>query len=253
LGFLMKDHDEIQYLSGFQPVSEALRHRRRPLYRLHVSRKKGLENLVRLAEASGVPVTVSDPGKIGRFAGTGKHQGVVLECGALPVFTLEEILMFDPPGGRDLLVLLAGVEDPRNLGAVARCCSFLGARALLVPDKGTAPLSPSASRGSAGALESLPVVIFKGAPEACRSVSGAGYYVAGVEKGGDPLSQWVPGSGKIALALGSEDRGLSLRVRAACDSVFTIEGQGPMGSLNLSVAAGIAIHHVINRRMKVEG
>ena len=250
LGYIMKDHDEIQYLSGFQPVAEALRHRRRPLFRLFVSRKKGLENLVRLAEDSGVPVTVSDTEQIGSLAGNSKHQGVVLECGALPVFTLDEILMFEPPGGADLLVLLAGVEDPRNLGAVARCCSFLGARALLVPDKGTAPLSSSASRASAGAIESLPVVIFKGVPEACRSVAGAGYLVAGVEKGGDPLSRWDPGGGKVALVFGSEDRGLSGRIRAACDSIVTIGGTGPTGSLNLSVAAGIAIHHVMSGKGK---
>jgi len=153
----MKDHDEIQYLSGVQPVSEALKHRLRPLYRLHLSRRKEAGVLVSLAEAAGIPVTVSDPEKVGRLAGTGKHQGVVLECGALPVFDLEEILRFHPPDGRDRLVLLSGVEDPRNLGAVARCCSYLGARALMVPARGTAPLSPSASRASAGALESLPV------------------------------------------------------------------------------------------------
>ena len=168
----MTTPDEKHYLSGFQPVAEALRQRRRPLFRLHVSRKKGAPDLVRLAESAGVPVTQADPERIGRLAGTGKHQGVILECGPLPLFTLEEVLSFDPPGGRDLLVLLAGVEDPRNLGAVARSCSFLGARVLLVPEKGSAPFSPSASRASAGALESLPLAVFGGAPEACRKISG---------------------------------------------------------------------------------
>ena len=154
----MSNSEEIQYLSGYQSVTEALRQRRRPLFRLHISRKKGTEELERLALISGVSVFFSNPERIGRLAGTGKHQGVVLECGALPVYNLEEILMFEPTDGRDLLVLLAGVEDPRNLGAVARCCSFLGVRALLVPEKGAAPFSPSASRASAG----LPPAVRRG-------------------------------------------------------------------------------------------
>lgn len=241
----MSDTDDIQFLSGFQSVAEALRHRRRPLYRLYLSRRKGSEELVSLAEAAGISISVSDSEKVGRIAGTSKHQGVVLECGTLPSFDLAEVLRFVPPDGRDLLVLLAGVEDPRNLGAVARCCSFLGVRALFVAGRGTAPLSASASRASAGALESLPVVVVRGAPEACRSLGEAGYDIIGVEKGGDKLSSWIPRVGKIALVLGSEDRGFSGRIRAACDSIVTIEGEGPTGSLNLSVAAGIAIHHVM--------
>ena len=132
----MIDQEEIQYLSGLQPVAEALRNRRRSLYRLYLSRRKGSGNLAHMAERSGIPVSASDIGRIGRLAGTKKHQGVLLECGPLPTFGLEEILRFEPPGGRDVLLLLAGVEDPRNLGAVARCCSFFGVRALLLPSRG---------------------------------------------------------------------------------------------------------------------
>jgi len=249
----MSDSDELQYLSGFQAVTEALKHRRRPLFRVYISRQKGVHDLVRLAELAGVPVVPADAEKMGRLTGTAKHQGVVLECGALPFYTLDDLLALDPPGGKDLLVFLSGVEDPRNLGAVARCCSFLGARALLVQEKGAAPFSPAASRASAGAIESLPVGIFRSTPDACAKVSRAGYLVAGLEKGGKPLSAWIPGAGKIALVLGSEDRGLSIRVQKGCDVVLTIEGEGPTGSLNLSVAAGIAIHHVMNRMKKEEG
>jgi 23S rRNA (guanosine2251-2'-O)-methyltransferase len=242
----MNQNDDIQFLSGLQSVTEALRHRRRPLYRIHLSRRKGSEGLVSLAGKAGIPVLVSDHEKIGRMAGTSKHQGVVLECGTLPLFGIEETLRFEPPDGRDLIVLLAGVEDPRNLGAVARCCSFFGVRALVIPSKGSAPLSPSASRASAGALESLPVTMVHGAPEACRSMAEAGYEVVGVEKGGGAITQWSPGDGKTALAVGSEDRGLSSRVRAACSRIVTIKGSGPTGSLNLSVAAGIAIYHIVS-------
>ncbi len=249
----MNDTSEPHLLSGFQSVAEALRQRRRPLFRLLVSRKKGMDELVRLAKTAGIPVTQADPGLIGRLSGTGKHQGVVLECGALPLFTLDEILAFQTPGGVDLLVLLTGVEDPRNLGAVARCCSFLGARALMVQEKGSAPFSSAASRASAGAMESLPLAVFRNAPDACQKMSRAGYLVVGAEKGGDPLSPWIPEKDKVAIVLGSEDKGLSGRVRSACGRIVTVEGKGPTGSLNLSVAAGILIHHVKSRIKRDEG
>ena len=241
----MSDSEEIQYLSGIQPVLEALRYRRRPLYRLLVSRQKGSEELVRRAEDAGIKVQSATTEKVGQLAGTTKHQGVVLECGALPTYSLEELLRYEPTNGRDLLVLLAGVEDPRNLGAVARTCSFLGVRALVLPSRGAAPLSPTASRSSAGALESLPVAVMKSAPVGCDLLSEAGYGVVGVELRGEALSAVSDVFGKTALVLGSEDRALPPRVRAACSKIVTIEGEGPTGSLNLSVAAGIAIHHVI--------
>ena len=239
-------NEDIQYLSGFQPVLQALRHRRRPLFSLLISRKKGSEELTTHAEDAGVQIKTATAEKVGQLAGTSKHQGVVLECGQLPTFSLEELLRFEPADGRDLLVLLAGVEDPRNLGAVARTCSFLGVRALVLPSKGTAPLSPTASRSSAGALESFPVAFVKSAPIGCNLLSEAGYEVVGVEMGGEPLSRFREVPGRTALVLGSEDRALPPRVRAACSKIVTIEGEGPTGSLNLSVAAGIAIYHVVS-------
>lgn len=244
----MTQEKDVQFLSGFQPVLEALRNRRRPLYSLSLSRKKGSEELVTRAEEAGITIETASAEKIGQLTGTSKHQGVVLKCGPLPTYALEEILRYEPADGKDLLVLLAGVEDPRNLGAVARTCSFLGVRALVLPSKGTAPLSPTASRSSAGALESLPVAVVKSAPMGCQNLSDSGYDVVGVELGGEVLSGSRDFTGKTALVLGSEDRALPPRVRAACSRIVTIEGEGPTGSLNLSVAAGIAIYEVIKRR-----
>jgi 23S rRNA (guanosine2251-2'-O)-methyltransferase len=89
------------------------------------------------------------------------------------------------------------------------------------------------------------VAIVKSAPVGCHLLSEAGYGVVGVEVGGEALADFTEISGKIALVLGSEDRALPPRVRASCSKIVTIKGEGPTGSLNLSVAAGIAIHHVI--------
>ncbi len=247
----MKQEIDLQILTDRQTVLEALRHRRRPLTRLWISRQAGGGELARLARELGIEVQRVDHEVINRVVGNAKHQGVALKCGPLPVHTLDEILRFDPPDGNDLLVFLTGVEDPRNLGAVARCCSFLGARALILPGKGSAPLSPAASRTSSGALESLPVAVVSGAVAACSNLRSAGFLVVGVELGGDSLWEWKDTGGKIALVVGGEDRGLGRRLVDACDRIVSIPGSSPVGSLNVSVASGIVLFHVqAERRSK---
>lgn len=251
---VMIDSEETQILTGRQAVLEALRHRRRALYRLLISRKAEAREFERIARGLNIPVRRGEPAELSKVAGSAKHQGVVLECGPLPVFALEEILRFDPPGGQDLLVLCVGIEDPRNLGAIARCMSFLGGRALMVPGKGSSPLSASASRTSAGAMESLPIAVVPGAAWACGRLKSSGYQVVGVETGGIALGEWKNITGKIVLVLGGEDRSLGEGVRKRCDLVVSIPGSGTVGSLNVSVASGIVLYHVTaGRRQAAAG
>jgi 23S rRNA (guanosine2251-2'-O)-methyltransferase len=213
-----------------------------------VSRKSGTEELIRFAGDMGLPFKEVEPVDLGRMAGHGKHQGVLLECGPLPTFSIDEILRFESSGGGDLLLMTTGIEDPRNLGAIVRCGLFLGARAMLVPSRGSAPLSPTVSRTSSGALESMPMVMVSGAVNACQRLNSEGYEVVGVELGGTPLWEWQTVSEKTVLLLGGEDRGLGQRVRKFCDRLVTIPGTETVGSLNVSVAAGIALYHVMERR-----
>ncbi len=244
--------DETQILTGIQPVTEALKHRRRPLYRLLLSRKTGTREITGVAKDASVEVVFKDTEELSRLAGTSKHQGALLECGPLPEFDLDELLRFEPSSGNDLLLLVSGVEDPRNIGAIARCCSFLGVRAMLVPGKGAAPVSPAASRTSAGALESLPVCRVSSAVSACRRMVSAGFEVTGVELGGEPLESWKVISIKNLLVMGGEDKGVTGRLKAECTRLVTIPGSGAVKSLNVSVAAGIVLYHVSVNQLKVE-
>ncbi len=245
------DFDEKQFLTGHQPVLLALRARRRPFYHLYLSRELEAADFAAAAKAAGIPVTKMTARELGDLVESGKHQGAALECGPLPEHTLDELLRFSPPGGRDLLVLLDGVEDPRNLGAIARSAAFFGARAMLVPGRSTAPLSPAASRASAGALEVLPVARVPRLAAACGALADEAYEVAGVELGGEPLWTWSAPAPRVALVLGGEDRGLSHPVRRGCSRILSIPGgpagAGPAGSLNVSVAAGIAMFHIASR------
>ncbi len=244
--------DQIQLLTGHQAVREALRARRRPLYRLLVARDAEAGELLGLAREAGLSAFRVTSAELGNLTRNSKHQGVVLECGPLPEYPLDELLRFSPPGGDDLLVLLDSVEDPHNLGAIARSAFFFGARALIFPLHGAAPASPAASRASAGALESLPLARVTRASRAAEKLAQAGYRLLGVELGGEPLGGLPPAEagGKVALALGGEDKGVSRGVAERCDRVLSIGGSG-VGSLNVSVAAGIALHHLATLRRAI--
>ncbi len=244
--------DEIQILTGIQPVTEALIHRRRPLYRLLISRKSGARKLAGMADSAGVKLIQASTEELRKLAGNSKHQGAVLECGPLPLYSIEELLRFEPPDGRDLVLLAAGVEDPRNLGAIARCCSFLGVRAMIIPGRETAPISPTASRTSAGALESLPVCRASSATSACRRFSSAGFEVTGVELSGKPLDSWTEVAPKNLLVVGGEDKGLTQRLKAECTRLVTIPGGGAVSSLNVSVAAGIVLYYLTQHSAKTD-
>lgn len=244
----MTASEETQILTGHQPVLEALKHRRRALHRMWISRKAGIKELVRLGGEAGLVLKEVDPAELGRIAGHGKHQGVALECGPLPIHSIDEIVRFESAGVEDLLLMTTGVGDPRNLGAVVRCGLFLGARAMLVPGRGSSPLNPTVSRTSSGALESLPMAMVSGAVNACRRLKSEGYEVVGVELGGDPLWEWKSVSERTAVVVGGEDKGLGHGVRKACDRVVTIPGTETVGSLNVSVAAGIVLYHVMASR-----
>ena len=244
--------DERQILTGIQPVTEALKHRRRPLYRLLISRKSGARELADIAENAGVKLIQASTEELRKLAGNSKHQGAVLECGPLPLYSIEELLRFEPPDGRDLVLLAAGVEDPRNLGAIARCCSFLGVRAMIIPGRETAPISPTASKTSAGALESLPVCRASSATSACRRFSSAGFEVTGVELKGEPLDSWTEIAPKNLLVVGGEDKGLTQRLKAKCERLVTIPGSGNVNSLNVSVATGIVLHYLTQHSDKID-
>ena len=245
--------EDMQILTGIQPVTEALRHRRRPLYRLLLSRKTGTREITGMAEAAGIKVFFKGTEELSRLAGSGKHQGAVLECGPLPEYDVEDLLRFEPPSGNDLLLLVCGVEDPRNLGAIARCCSFQGVRAILVPGRAAAPVSPAASRTSAGALESLPVCRVSSVISACRRISSSGFEVTGVELSGEPINSWTQVASKNLIVMGGEDRGIPVNLRRECDRLVSIPGSGTVGSLNVSVASGIVLYHISLNQLKGGG
>lgn len=233
-------------LIGVHPVVEALR-AKRPLERILVARGAGghrLQEMIDLARTAGTPVRFEDRGALDRLAGVKSHQGVVALGSEKKYADLETIVAGKP----DLLVVLDGVEDPHNLGAVIRTAHAAGAGAVIVPERRSAGLTETVAKAAAGALEYLPVVRAVNISQALRSLKDEGYFVYGLDENGDMAFDAMEWADRAVLVLGGEGKGLHDLVKRNCDALVRIPMAGRIASLNVSVAAGIVLFGWRSRR-----
>ena len=238
-------------LTGIHAVREAL-NAGRPLQSILIGRGRHggrLQEIVHLAKSKGVPVRFEDIAQVDRAAGTREHQGVVAIIGAQATVTLEDLIdrsrESNEPG---LLVLLDGVEDPQNLGAIIRSALAAGATGAVIPDRRAAGLTEAAARASAGAVSHLPVARVVNLARAMEELKEGGYWLVGLDERAEKYHTDVDLTGPIGLVLGGEGQGLHDLVRSRCDFLVSIPTAGPVRSLNVSVAAGVALFEVVRQR-----
>lgn len=179
------------------------------------------------------------------------HQGVIAFMPAVAYQRLEDMIPFVYEQGRDpFIVLLDGVTDVRNFGAIARTCECAGVDAVVIPAKGNASVNADAVKASAGALHVLPVCKEKNINLAIRFLkqSGVRVYAASEKAGANYTS--IAYDGPTAIVMGAEDTGVSPENLRACDGAVTIPQFGTIGSLNVSVAASVLIYEVVRQRME---
>jgi len=238
----------MEHLTGIHAVREALVSGR-ALERIVVARGRHgerIEELVRLARQHGVPVRFEDRAQLDRLAGREEHQGVLAVAAAKRAGTLDELIAAAGPDA--LLVLLDGIEDPRNLGAIARSALAAGAAGLVIVQRRAAGLTDTASRAAAGALEHLPVARVGNLARAMEELKEAGWWLAGLEEHAEKTHWEQDLTGRIALVLGGEGKGLHELVRRRCDFLVAIPTVGPVRSLNVSVAAGVVLFEALRQR-----
>ena len=232
-------------LSRLHPIEEAVRSRPREIEWVLVDagrRERRIAELGRLCREKGVPLRRGDRAALARLAAD--NQGAVARVAVRGYLPEEEALQGEA-GGRFLLVL-DGVEDPQNLGAVLRVAEGVGA-AVAVPERGSAPLSEAVSRSSAGAVERVRVVRIGNVRRFLERLKENGFRVVGLESAGTDLYQ-VDLTGDLALVLGSEGKGIRRLVREGCDVVARLPMKGELASLNVAAAAAAASYEVVRQR-----
>jgi len=239
----------MQLICGINPVLEALSSRERHFDRLLVV--KGLRNrrvsdAIARASQLGIPLRFEAREMLDRMAGGVPHQGLIAVVSAKPLMRLEELL--DQARSPTLLVVLDGVEDPRNLGAIVRTAEAAGADGVVLPERHSAGLSETVARASAGALEHVKVAQIGNVAQALDRLKERGVWVVGFDASGTERWDAVDLRGPVALVLGGEGRGIRRLVRERCDHLVSLPLFGHVGSLNVSVAAGIALYEAIRQR-----
>jgi 23S rRNA (guanosine2251-2'-O)-methyltransferase len=238
-------------LTGIHAVREALA-AGRPLQSIVIARGlhgERLEEIVRLARRNGVSVRFEERTQVDRTAGTRNHQGVVALTAAHAAVSLEELLAGEGSRGTPgLLVLLDGIEDPQNLGAIVRTALAAGAGGVVIPERRAVGLTETVARASAGAAAHMRFARVTNLARAMEEIKEAGYWLVGLDEHADKRHTDIDLSVPIALVLGGEGKGLHQLVRERCDFVVSIPAVGPIRSLNVSVAAGIALFEVVRQR-----
>ncbi len=239
-------------ICGINPVLEALAAGTRHFDRLLIVkglRNRRLSEAVRRATHLGIPLRFEMREALDRMAGGVPHQGLIAVVSEKPVLTLEGLL--DSAHEPALLVVLDGVEDPRNLGAILRTAEAAGADGVVLPDRHSAGLSETVGRASAGALEHVKVARVGNLVQALEALKARGVWVVGFDAAGTERWDAVDLARPVALVLGGEGRGIRRLVREHCDHLASIPHFGHVGSLNVSVAAGIALYEAVRQRRAV--
>lgn len=213
-----------ELIYGRQPVAEAQRGRRR-VHQIWQAPETPAEELERLC-------------------GSPDHQGIVAEVEAYPYADPEELL----EAGDSLLLALDQVQDPRNLGAVARSAEVAGAAGLVIPERRSAAVTAACCKTSAGAVEHLPIARVRNLADWLAAAKQAGFWIWGADADAPQSHTETDLTGPTVIVMGGEAKGLRPRVAETCDGLMSIPQRGRIDSLNVSAAATVLLFEALRQR-----
>ncbi len=242
--------EEIIY--GLNPVLEALRSDRRAfeLFVVEGSGDKRMEKLLKLASDKGVPVRFRERKDIARICGSDYHQGVALRAEQFSYSDLSDILTRcrkSDHGG--LLLVLDGVQDPHNLGALIRTAACSGADGVIIPKDRAAHITPAVEKASAGATATIPVTQVVNIAQTIEELKKEGFWIYGTAADSRSTLYEQVFTGHVAIVIGSEGEGIRQLVLKKCDMLFSIPLLGGVSSLNASVAGGVVLFEIVRQRL----
>lgn len=238
-------------IEGRNAVLEALRSGKTidRLYVLDGCQDGPVRSIVREAKKTDTLVTFVSKERLDQMSETRKHQGVIALAAAYRYATVEEILESAREKGEDpFLILLDGIEDPHNLGAIIRTANLAGAHGVIIPKRRAVGLTATVAKASAGALNYTPVAKVTNLAAVMKELKEQGLWFVCADMDGELMYRQNL-TGPIGLVIGNEGEGVSRLVRENCDFVTSIPMRGDIDSLNASVAAGVLAYEIVRQRM----
>ena len=240
-------------IEGRNPVLEALRSGRpvsKILLAKNAVRHGAIAEIIHLAQSAGVPVEYVERQAIDRRSRTGASQGVIAVAAVREYTDLDELLTIPAARGEPAFFLvLDGVEDPHNLGAILRTADAAGVHGVITRERRAVGLTPAVEKASAGALEYIPVTRVANIAQTIDALKKGNIWVVGIDRSGKTPYTEIDYKPPTAVVIGGEGKGLSELVRRRCDFLANIPMKGRITSLNASVAAGIVMYEVMGQRL----
>lgn len=246
-------HQPHQLIGGRHAVYHAIKAGRRSVHELIIQQgvhEQRLATLLAEARAQSIPITKLSKGSFAKQAPLATHQGVLAVVAECPLTPIEELIASEPQSERQRrLLILDGIQDPHNLGALLRTALCFGMQGALWARRRCAPLSATAVKAAAGAVEYLPLCQVTNLSQSLEQLKTAGYWIYGsvAESGVSLWEQTFPDA--AALIIGEEAQGMHRLSRQQCDVLLSIPCVGPLGSLNASVAGGVLMSHFCKQNL----
>jgi len=239
-------------LFGINTVTEALKARGRAFEWVGVAKERHdlrLQKLIQECRQQGIPVRLLPRVELDRMAATASHQGVVAVTSSKQYADLDDVIAAKR-GEYALVIVLDGVEDPHNLGAILRTADAAGADGVLIPERRAVGVTGTVAKTSAGATEHLPVAKVTNIARSLEDLKARELWIVGLDERGKQSYIEVDYKMNCALVLGAEGKGLHDLVAKKCDFLVSIPMFGRVPSLNVSVAAGVVLYEVVRQRRK---
>ena len=237
---------------GINAVGEALKARGRAFEWVGVAKERHdlrLQRVIEECRRLGVAVRFVTRAELDRMTGNGAHQGVVAVTSAKQYNDLEDVVAARR-GQYSLIVVLDGVEDPHNLGAILRTADAAGADGVVIPERRAAGVSPIVAKSSAGASEHLPIAKVTNIARSIEELKQKNVWIVGLDERGTQTYDSLDYNMDCAVVLGAEGKGVHDLVRKKCDFLVSIPMLGKVPSLNVSVAAGVVLYEIVRQRRK---
>jgi 23S rRNA (guanosine2251-2'-O)-methyltransferase len=225
---------------GMNPVLEAIRSHPERIHYVAVAKGASTSRVFDAAKKAGVAVRILPPEQIDRLANRGVHNGVVADVSEAGYADFDEIADRD---GTNFIVILDGITDPQNFGAILRVAEGFGVNLVVIPQHDSVGLTPVAVKASAGASEWVPVAQVTNLARTIESLKKREYWIYAAAANGDAPSS-IDFRGKVALVLGSEGKGVRRNVLEHCDRTVTIPMSGHVESFNVATAAAVLCYEV---------
>ena len=238
---------------GINSVSEALKARGRGFEWVGVAKERNdlrLQRIIEECRRNSVAVRFLPRVELDRLASTGAHQGVVAVTSGKQYADLDDVIAAKR-GAYSLLVVLDGVEDPHNLGAILRTSEAAGADGLVIPERRAAGVTGTVAKASAGASAHLPIARVTNIARTLEDLKSRNIWTVGLDERGQQNYDAVDYKMDCAIVLGAEGKGLHDLVAKKCDFLVSIPMLGKVSSLNVSVAGGIVLYEVVRQRRKL--